>query len=75
MIEIVSKTKKWGTSLAFVIPKDVVVKKHLKPNQEIKVLLEEDNSTLERTFGILRGKIKESTEDIMREIDEELWGE
>lgn len=76
MIEVESKTKKWGNaSLAFIIPKDIVKEKNLKPNQKIKVLIEEDSNVLEKTFGMLKGKIKKSTDELLREVDKELWGE
>ena len=75
MIEIEGLTKKWGTSsLAFVIPKDIVKEKHLKSNQKIKLLLLEEDSALKKTFGILRNW-KKPTQQIMKEMDEELWNE
>ena len=76
MIEIKSKIKRWGnSSLAFIIPKEIVIGKKLKANQEIKVLLEEDSNVLKETFGILKGKLTKSTGDLMNEIDSDLWGE
>ncbi len=75
MLEIESKTKKWGSSLAFIIPKEIAREKNLKPNQRIKVILEEDDNVLEKSFGLLRDKIKKPTQEIMDEIDKELWGE
>ena len=75
MIEIEGVTKKWGnSSLAFVIPKNIVKEKHLKGNQKLKLILIDDNNTLEGTFGILKNW-KKSTHQIMKEIDEELWNE
>ena len=76
MIEIESKIKKWGnSSLAFIIPNEIAKEKKLKPNQKIRVLLEEDDSVLEKTFGMLKGKFKKSTDELLREVDKELWGE
>ncbi len=75
MIEIKSKIKKWGnSSLAFIIPKEVVKEKSLKENQRVTVLLEEDANVLRETFGLLKGKLRKPTEQLMREADRELWG-
>ena len=76
MIEIEAKVKKWGTSsLGLIIPKEVVRKKNLKPNQTIKLLLEEDSNVLKETVGSLKGKIKESTQSIKDEIRSELYND
>lgn len=73
MIEIKAETKKWGnSSLAFVIPKDVVEKKHLRSNQQVRVLLLEDSTVLKKTFGRLR-HLRGSTRKMLREADEALW--
>ena len=71
-MEIEGKTKKWGTSLAFVIPKETAKKSNLKSNQRLRVLIIEEDNTLKETFGMLRGW-KKPTEQIMREIDKDLW--
>ena len=76
MIEVESKVKKWGNaSLAFIIPKEVVKERKIKPNQIIRVIIEEDENVLRKTFGMLKGKLKQSTEKILEEVDRDLWGE
>lgn len=37
MEELTCKTKKWGGSIGIVIPKEVVEKENIKPNEEIKI--------------------------------------
>ncbi len=76
MIEVESKLKKWGnSSLAFIIPKEITKENKLKENQKIKIILEEEPNVLKETFGLLKNKITKSTDDIMKEVDNELWGE
>ena len=75
MIFVETEAKKWGnSSLAFVIPRNIVVEKRLKNNQKIRLLLIEDRNPLKETFGLLKAW-KKPTDRIMREIDEELWNE
>lgn len=75
MAEIKAMTRKWGnSSLALVIPKDVVRREKLKANQKLSALILKQKNVLARTFGILR-KWEKPTEQIMREIDRELWFE
>ena len=75
MIEIECTAKQWGkSSLACIIPKEIVKQRHLKENQKIKLILEDKSNVLKETFGMLK-HWKKPTEEIMREVDEELWNE
>lgn len=75
MVEIESIIRKWGnSSLAFIIPRDIVETEKLRPNQKLRALILKQENIPAKTFGILK-KWKKSTDEIMREIDEELWGE
>ena len=74
MIEIECQTKKWGNSLACIIPSEIVEKKRLKENQSIKLILEDKSNVLSETFGILK-QWKTPTKKLMRKLDKELWNE
>ena len=75
MAEIKAITRKWGnSSLALIIPKDIVRSEKLKANQKLTALILKQENVLARTFGLLR-KWEKPTEHIMREIDRELWFE
>ena len=75
MIEIDCVTKQWGkSSLACIIPKEIVRQRHLRENQKIKLILEDKSNVLKETFGILK-QWKKPTGKIMKEVDEELWNE
>ena len=55
-METVSIAKKWGSSIGFVIPKEVVKKENIKPNS--KVVFEIIKITdITDTFGKLKRKI------------------
>lgn len=75
MVEIEGMIRKWGnSSLAFIIPREIVEAEKLKPNQKLRALILKQNDVPAKTFGILK-KWKKSTSKIMKEIDEELWSE
>ena len=75
MIEIECVTKQWGnSSLACIIPKEIVKQRHIKENQRIKLILEDSTNILKETFGSLKNWAR-PTEEILKEVDKELWNE
>lgn len=75
MVEIESVIRKWGnSSLAFIIPREIVETEKLKPNQKLKAIILKKEKAPAKTFGILSNWNK-PTEKIMKEIDRELWNE
>ena len=69
------KVKKWGNSLGVVIPKEVINSKNLKEGSELELVIKPLNKTkVKNVFGILKGKIKKSSDQILKEVDKELWG-
>ncbi|MGB9718953.1 MAG: AbrB/MazE/SpoVT family DNA-binding domain-containing protein [Thermoproteota archaeon] len=75
MVEIKVKTRKWGNSIGIIIPKGVVKREKIKSGQKISILLLKDSDVLKKTFGSMRGRVKEPTQRIMDEIDRELYGQ
>ena len=73
MLEVEAKVRKWGRSFGVVIPKDKVKKEGIKENETIRLLITKKTNVLKETFGTM--KFKKSTDEMMREIDKELWGE
>ena len=70
MMEIKAKTKKWGNSIGILIPKEVIRRENIKPEQEIILTINKKPITKGKDiWGTL--KFKESTEKLMREIDKE----
>src|SRR3989344_4066848 len=73
VLEAEVKLKKWGSSIGLVLPKKALEKEHLKAGQTVKVLIIKQGNPLKETFGTLT--FKKSTEQMMREIDKELWND
>ena len=76
-IMIKGKLKKWGNSFGVIIPKEIVDNEGFNENQEVEFLVVKNDSkkVLKETFGILKRKGNKSTEQIMREMDKELYPE
>lgn len=56
-MEIGTKTKKWGSSLGIIIPKEVVKKERLQEEQEIRInILSGKKTTGADIFGKLKFK-------------------
>ncbi len=69
MEEIITVPKKWGNSLGITIPADIVEKQHIKPGQEIHLLiLPRTKPNVRKLFGTV--KLNKSTQQLMDEIDE-----
>ena len=69
---IETKTKKWGNSLGLIIPNEIVKKENLKEDIKISFLIIKPiPNPLKEMFS--KFKFKKSTDEIMREIDKELY--
>ena len=68
-MEINAIAKKWGDSIAVIIPKKIADAKMIKPNDEIKIYVEK-NSGIKEAFGSLKNwKIdsQKAKEELRRE--------
>lgn len=68
MVEFEAQIKKWGNSLAVILPKDRF-KGKFKVGKKIRLISIEDVN-LSKEFGSLKNILKKPTEQIMKEIDE-----
>lgn len=73
MITITSKLRSWGRSIGVVIPKEAVEREHLKQGDTVEMLIGRKSNVLAETFGTF--KFKRSTDEILKEVDEESWDE
>ena len=75
MEEVKTIARKWGNSVGVRLPKVIADRQNIKDGTEIKMFIETKNKTRAGDiFGLLKGKCKKSTEQIMKEVDKELWG-
>ena len=65
-------TKKWGNSIGVVIPKEVVEKESITPNQQLQIVVRPLKKPLAKLFGTL--KTGKSAQEHKDEIRKELWG-
>ena len=74
MTDIEAKVKRWGNSLAVVIPSHVVEAKKINENDTIHLLVIPDSrKAFMESFGMLKGKIKKSSQQIKDELRRELY--
>jgi len=74
MIEIKSKLRKWGNSLGVIVPQKVIENEKVKEGENIIILLKkEEDNILKEMFGSF--KFKKSTEELLKEVDNELENE
>ena len=74
MEKTLARVKKWGNSLGIVLPKSLVENQKLKEGVEIEITIRPKNVTkVKDIFGILKGKTKKSTAEIMKEVDKDFW--
>ena len=64
--------KKWGNSFGIILPKDLIESQELKEGSNIEVIIQPKNITkVKDIFGIMKGKLKRDTADLLREVDED----
>lgn len=75
METINTKVKKWGNSFGIILPAEIVKHNRIKEGTNIEVRITTKNKTkVKDVFGILKGKLTKDTEQLMKEVDKELWG-
>ncbi|HIG93012.1 MAG: hypothetical protein QT02_C0002G0055 [archaeon GW2011_AR9] len=71
MEAVETQVREWGGSLGIVIPKGLVQTEHLKAGDNVEIFLVKKTNVLREVFGKI--KFRRSTEDILKEVDEESW--
>jgi antitoxin component of MazEF toxin-antitoxin module len=73
MIECDSTARRWGNSLGITLPKEDVDREGIQENDRLKVLVMKNDNTFKETFGLLKGRFKQSTQEIKDELRKELY--
>ena len=77
MEEVITRIKRWGNSYGLLLPKNII-NNELKEDSEVRVTLMPHRKLNVKDLLILArrypNKTKKSTEEIMREMDNELYG-
>jgi len=73
MEEIKVKLRKWGNSIGVVIPQEVLSSERAKEGDEISIIIKKKKPDLKKLFGAY--KFKQPTDEIMKEIDKELYND
>lgn len=74
MDAIEAQIQDWGDSLGVAISPQIAEKNQLKVGDTVELLLIKKSNVIAESFGQLKDW-KKPTDQIMKEIDQELWGE
>ena len=69
MAEINARVRKWGDSLAVIIPKEIAEKEKIKVEDKIHLSIGKEMDFTD-LFGIVKGKIKKSAQQLKNESRE-----
>lgn len=73
---IEGEVKKWGNSLAIIIPADIINREKLREKQKIRLLLlRESVRVLRETFGMGKDKLIKSAQQMKDELRRELYND
>lgn len=71
-----TKLRKWGNSFGVVIPIDVVEKEGMKEDQQIRIIVVKDSrEAFRKTFGMLKGRLRKSSQQMKDELRKELYND
>jgi len=73
MLTIDAQLRAWGRSLGIVVSKAAIIKENLREGDKVKLIILKRSNALKDTFG--KFKFKRTTDEILKESDEESWDE
>lgn len=69
-MQIKAIARKWGSSLAVILPKEITEKKGIKENTGVTITIERTRPKAGELWGFGKGKIKKSAQEIKDELRE-----
>ena len=74
MTVIETRLKRWGNSFGVVVPVEVIEKEKMRENDKLKlIVLKDSKKAFRETFGMGKGKIKKSGQQIKDELRRDLY--
>ncbi len=73
MVHMQGVIKKWGNSYGILIPKELLKEANLKENQTVDVAITPKRKTASKLFGLLKGKLKMTGQQVKDMAREELY--
>ena len=71
MAELNAKVRKWGDSLAVIIPKETADIEKISASDNVRIKIEKQTD-LSDVFGLLKGKLKKTSQQ-MKDESREGW--
>jgi len=68
-IKTKAKIREWGNSLGVIIPKDIVIKEELRPNDQVTITISKGEN-LEDFFGKLKANVDAQK---MKDESRKIW--
>jgi antitoxin component of MazEF toxin-antitoxin module len=70
------RVRRWGNSFGVILPRNVVDSQALREGASIEILVQSKNKTKAgEIFGLLKGKLKRSTDELLAEVDRDFENE
>ena len=74
MSVVETKLRKWGNSFGVVIPIEIVEKEKMKENESVSIIIVPDSrKVLSETFGMGKGRLTKTGQQIKDEFRKELY--
>ncbi len=71
---IQTKVKKLGNLFGIIISNEIIESENIKENDDIKILIVKDSGkVLKETFGLLKGQLKRSSQEMKDELRRDLY--
>lgn len=67
-------TKKWGNSIAIVIPQEIIDRERIKEDEEIIIEVKKRRPKVKDIFGKFHLKFNKTTQEIKDELRRDLYG-
>ncbi len=71
MIELETKVKQWGNSLAIILPRDKIKEMNVRAGKSLRIIIPGKSVDLRKEFGSLKHILKKSAQEIKNSLRKE----